>query len=37
MNKTIKVVLVLVSILVAIVLVVHVTNFESVMRKLHGG
>jgi hypothetical protein len=37
MNKTIKIALVLVIIVVAIVLVAHVSNFEGMMRRLHGG
>jgi hypothetical protein len=37
MNKTIRIALVLVIIVVAIVLAAHVSNFDSVMRRLHGG
>ena len=37
MNKTLKIVLLLLIIALAIVFVAHVADFEGAMRKLHGG
>jgi hypothetical protein len=37
MNKTFKVVAVLLTVFVAIVAVAHVFNLHGVLRKLHGG
>jgi hypothetical protein len=36
-NKTVKIILLLLIIAVAIVLVAHVADFGGAMRKLHGG
>jgi hypothetical protein len=37
MNKTIKILLALATIIIAIALILHHTDFAGVMRKLHGG
>jgi hypothetical protein len=37
MNKTIKIALILVTIVMAIVVLAHISNFEGAMRRLHGG
>jgi hypothetical protein len=37
MNRTIKIALILVAIVIAIVVLAHVSNFEGAMRRLHGG
>jgi hypothetical protein len=37
MNKTIKIALILVTIVIAIVVLAHISNFEGAMRRLHGG
>lgn len=37
MNKTVKIVLILLVIAIAIFWVAHHTHFEGMMRKLHGG
>jgi hypothetical protein len=37
MNKTIKIILALVIIIIAIALILHHTNFPAMMRNLHGG
>jgi hypothetical protein len=37
MNKTINIIVVLVTVFIAVLLILHHTNFDGVMRKLHGG
>lgn len=37
MNKTMKIVLVVVIAIIAIALILHHTDFAGIMRKLHGG
>ena len=37
MNKTIKIALILAAMVIAIVVLAHVSNFEGAMRRLHGG
>jgi uncharacterized protein YxeA len=37
MNKTMKIILALVIVIIAVVLTLHHTNFDAMMRRLHGG
>jgi hypothetical protein len=37
MNKTIKFILALAIIIIAVALILHHTNFAGMMRRLHGG